>query len=153
MVTKNIGIVHSGQHCPEQVKASHPATYADLYQVCFRFRFYSLPELLRLREVLPSTLFQVERTRWYLPKKSAFQIRIKGRAHPERSGFEGAWTKDPLKFDNSYFKQGSSRGSQIPLLCRALRKGTSVVEVEQEFYLEFLLLQLWHCSLQFPRIL
>ncbi|KAG5530191.1 hypothetical protein RHGRI_030534 [Rhododendron griersonianum] len=26
-----------------------------------------------------------------------------GRAHPERSGFEGPWTKDPLKFDNSYF--------------------------------------------------
>ncbi|CAL1388568.1 unnamed protein product [Linum trigynum] len=26
-----------------------------------------------------------------------------GRAHPERSGFDGPWTKDPLKFDNSYF--------------------------------------------------
>ncbi|KAK9064993.1 hypothetical protein SSX86_016376 [Deinandra increscens subsp. villosa] len=27
-----------------------------------------------------------------------------GKAHPERSGFDGKpWTKDPLKFDNSYF--------------------------------------------------
>nr|NP_001295633.1 L-ascorbate peroxidase 3, peroxisomal [Jatropha curcas]ACT87980.1 ascorbate peroxidase [Jatropha curcas] len=26
-----------------------------------------------------------------------------GRAHPERSGFDGPWTKEPLKFDNSYF--------------------------------------------------
>ncbi|CAL9102666.1 probable L-ascorbate peroxidase 4, peroxisomal [Musa acuminata AAA Group] len=28
-----------------------------------------------------------------------------GRAHRERSGFLGAWTKDPLKFDNSYFAE------------------------------------------------
>lgn len=27
-----------------------------------------------------------------------------GRCHVERSGFEGPWTKEPLKFDNSYFK-------------------------------------------------
>ncbi|XP_042003422.1 L-ascorbate peroxidase 3 [Salvia splendens] len=36
-----------------------------------------------------------------------------GRAHPERSGFEGAWTKEPLKFDNSYFQElfkGESEG-------------------------------------------
>ncbi|XP_020875263.1 L-ascorbate peroxidase 5, peroxisomal isoform X1 [Arabidopsis lyrata subsp. lyrata] len=26
-----------------------------------------------------------------------------GRAHKERSDFEGPWTQDPLKFDNSYF--------------------------------------------------
>src|SRR5689334_21215803 len=26
-----------------------------------------------------------------------------GRCHKERSGFEGPWTEDPLKFDNSYF--------------------------------------------------
>ncbi|ESQ53491.1 hypothetical protein EUTSA_v10025942mg [Eutrema salsugineum] len=26
-----------------------------------------------------------------------------GRAHKDRSDFEGAWTQDPLKFDNSYF--------------------------------------------------
>lgn len=28
-----------------------------------------------------------------------------GRGHKERSGFEGPWTKEPLKFDNSYFKE------------------------------------------------
>ncbi|KAI8002553.1 putative tRNA N6-adenosine threonylcarbamoyltransferase [Camellia lanceoleosa] len=31
------------------------------------------------------------------------ELYAKGRAHPERSGFDGPWTKEPLKFDNSYF--------------------------------------------------
>ncbi|KAL9238393.1 hypothetical protein vseg_012821 [Gypsophila vaccaria] len=41
-----------------------------------------------------------------------------GRAHPERSGFDGAWTQEPLKFDNSYFVElmkGESEGLlQLP---------------------------------------
>ncbi|XP_062176937.1 L-ascorbate peroxidase 3 [Alnus glutinosa] len=41
-----------------------------------------------------------------------------GRAHPERSGFDGPWTKEPLKFDNSYFVEllkGESEGLlQLP---------------------------------------
>merc|ERR1719277_741192 len=28
-----------------------------------------------------------------------------GRCHVERSGFDGPWTEQPLKFDNSYFKE------------------------------------------------
>ncbi|GLJ13654.1 hypothetical protein SUGI_0217550 [Cryptomeria japonica] len=28
-----------------------------------------------------------------------------GRCHRERSGYEGSWTKNPLIFDNSYFKE------------------------------------------------
>ncbi|KAH9694709.1 L-ascorbate peroxidase 3 [Citrus sinensis] len=41
-----------------------------------------------------------------------------GRAHPERSGFDGPWTREPLKFDNSYFVEllnGESEGLlQLP---------------------------------------
>ncbi|XP_057545144.1 L-ascorbate peroxidase 3-like [Amaranthus tricolor] len=41
-----------------------------------------------------------------------------GKAHRDRSGFEGSWTKDPLKFDNSYFVEllkGGQRGLlQLP---------------------------------------
>lgn len=41
-----------------------------------------------------------------------------GSAHADRSGFEGPWTKEPLKFDNSYFVEllkGFSKGLlQLP---------------------------------------
>ncbi|KAL3525248.1 hypothetical protein ACH5RR_013620 [Cinchona calisaya] len=36
-----------------------------------------------------------------------------GKAHRERSGFDGPWTKEPLQFDNSYFLEllkGDSKG-------------------------------------------
>ncbi|KAM7470927.1 hypothetical protein LguiA_009110 [Lonicera macranthoides] len=36
-----------------------------------------------------------------------------GKAHADRSGFDGPWTKEPLKFDNSYFVEllkGESEG-------------------------------------------
>ncbi|XP_030464102.2 L-ascorbate peroxidase 3 [Syzygium oleosum] len=34
-----------------------------------------------------------------------------GRAHKDRSGFDGPWTKEPLKFDNSYFVELLKRNS------------------------------------------
>ncbi|CAL4922134.1 unnamed protein product [Urochloa decumbens] len=41
-----------------------------------------------------------------------------GRCHKERSGFEGAWTQNPLVFDNSYFNHSIS-----VLFCRELMSG------------------------------
>eukprot|EP00898_Chlorokybus_atmophyticus_P001942 jgi/Chlat1/2749/Chrsp187S02929 len=38
-----------------------------------------------------------------------------GRAHKDRSDFEGPWTPEPLKFDNSYFKE-LLRGNRADLL-------------------------------------
>ncbi|XVF15944.1 hypothetical protein REPUB_Repub09cG0199500 [Reevesia pubescens] len=39
-----------------------------------------------------------------------------GSAHHERSGFQGAWTEDPFKFDNSYFKELLKNESDSDLL-------------------------------------
>lgn len=39
-----------------------------------------------------------------------------GRAHRERSGFEGPWTKEPLIFDNGYFKEVLSETPDPSLL-------------------------------------
>lgn len=38
-----------------------------------------------------------------------------GKAHSERSGFDGAWTEEPLKFDNSYFVE-LLKGESLGLL-------------------------------------
>nr|BAD34382.1 putative peroxisome type ascorbate peroxidase [Oryza sativa Japonica Group] len=67
--------------------------------------FISLLEWLQLKllEVQPLTLFLEEGTHQFAREKDVFLMRRKGKAHPERSGFDGAWTKEPLKFDNSYF--------------------------------------------------
>ncbi|XP_022725560.1 L-ascorbate peroxidase 3-like [Durio zibethinus] len=63
-----------------------------------------------------------------------------GRAHPERSGFDGPWTNEPLKFNNSYLSEllkGESEGLlKLPTdkallddpefsqyVCRAICKG------------------------------
>ncbi|XVF32117.1 hypothetical protein REPUB_Repub17cG0054300 [Reevesia pubescens] len=35
-----------------------------------------------------------------------------GRAHLEKSGFDGPWTNEPLKFDNSYFVELLKRESE-----------------------------------------
>ncbi|PKI59894.1 hypothetical protein CRG98_019667 [Punica granatum] len=48
-----------------------------------------------------------------------------GRAHKDRSGFEGQWTKDPLKFDNSYFKTKRFSSKIMQNLTRSYRSSDS----------------------------
>ncbi|KAF9682185.1 hypothetical protein SADUNF_Sadunf05G0082400 [Salix dunnii] len=58
-----------------------------------------------------------------------------GRAHPDRSGFDGPWTKEPLKFDNSYFQElmrGDSEG--------LLKLSTDKVLVEDPKFCKYVLL-------------
>ncbi|KAL6959913.1 L-ascorbate peroxidase 3 [Sarracenia purpurea var. burkii] len=111
----------------EQVKARHPKiTYADLYQLAGvvaveitggpiidfvpgRKDSIDSPEEGRLPDAKqgPSHLREVFH-RMGLSDKDIVALsggHTLGRAHPERSGFEGPWTKDPLKFDNSYFME------------------------------------------------
>ncbi|WRX16247.1 hem peroxidase - like 10 [Theobroma cacao] len=119
----------------EEVKAKHPKiTYADLYQLAGvvavevtggptidfvpgRKDSNSCPREGRLPDAKKGAphlrdIFY----RMGLSDKDIVALsggHTLGRAHPERSGFDGPWTNEPLKFDNSYFVEllkGESEG-------------------------------------------
>lgn len=119
----------------EGVKAKHPKiTYADLYQLAGvvavevtggpdisfqpgRKDSNVCPREGRLPDAKKD--FQHLRDVFYrmgLSDKDIIALsggHTLGRAHPERSGFDGPWTQEPLKFDNSYFVEllkGESEG-------------------------------------------
>ncbi|XAR73757.1 L-ascorbate peroxidase [Bertholletia excelsa] len=109
----------------EPVKARHPTiTYADLYQLAGvvavevtggpaidfvpgRKDSMESPEEGRLPDANQgSSHLRKVFYRMGLSDKDIVALsggHTLGKAHPERSGFDGPWTKDPLKFDNSYF--------------------------------------------------
>ncbi|XP_010526808.1 PREDICTED: L-ascorbate peroxidase 5, peroxisomal isoform X2 [Tarenaya hassleriana] len=119
----NKGLEKAVQFC-EEVKAKHPRiTYADLYQLAgvvavevtggpaIEFnpgrKDADSPDEGELPD--PNQGASHLRTvfsRMGLSDKDIVALsggHTLGRAHKERSSFEGPWTKDPLKFDNSYF--------------------------------------------------
>ncbi|KAL0424898.1 UNVERIFIED_CONTAM: L-ascorbate peroxidase 3 [Sesamum radiatum] len=100
----------------EEVKAKHQKiTYADLYQLAgvVAVEVTGGPTI----DFIPGrkdSMISPEEGRLPDANKGASHLRNVfnrmglsdqdiGRAHRERSGFEGPWTRDPLKFDNSYF--------------------------------------------------
>lgn len=120
----NTGLVIAVDFC-ETIKKMYPRiTYADLYQLAGvvaveisggpsidfvpgRKDSMVSPEEGRLPNAMegPSHLKEVF-YRMGLSDKDIVALsggHTLGRAHPERSGFDGQWTTEPLKFDNSYF--------------------------------------------------
>ncbi|OVA19838.1 heme peroxidase [Macleaya cordata] len=130
----NSGLKIAIEFC-EEVKKNHPRiTYADLYQLAgvvaveitggptVEFVPGRKDSLVSPKEGrLPDAKQGVQHLRdiFYrmgLSDKDIVALsgaHTLGRAHPERSGFAGAWTNEPLKFDNSYFGEllkGESEG-------------------------------------------
>ena len=44
-----------------------------------------------------------------------------GQCHVERSGYQGQWTEERLKFDNSYFKAGDETDSFVLMVSGGIR--------------------------------
>ncbi|CAI9110961.1 OLC1v1011073C1 [Oldenlandia corymbosa var. corymbosa] len=119
----------------EEIKANHPKiTYADLYQLAgvVAVEVTGGPTI----DFVPGrkdSMVSPEEGRLPDANKGASHLRdvfcrmglsdrdivalsgghTLGKAHKDRSGFEGPWTREPLKFDNSYFVEllkGNSEG-------------------------------------------
>lgn len=130
----NKGLKTAVDFC-EEVKAKHPKiSYADLYQLAGvvavevtggptihfipgRKDSLESPEEGRLPDAKQGAAHLREVFyRMGLGDKDIVALsggHTLGKAHKDRSNFEGQWTKDPLKFDNSYFVEllkGESKG-------------------------------------------
>ncbi|KAL3038804.1 hypothetical protein AAZX31_01G152100 [Glycine max] len=86
----------------EEVKAKYPkVSYADLYQLAgvVPVEVTGGPTM----DFVPGRKDSLESpVEGCLPDAEQGKLWL-GKAHKDRSDFHGQWTKDPLKFDNSYF--------------------------------------------------
>ncbi|CAM0151628.1 unnamed protein product [Urochloa decumbens] len=96
----------------EPIKEQFPTlSYADFYQLAgvVAVEVTGGPDIPfhpgRQLWMLMEALYLFCRTSLNLHRRAAFLMPPKGRCHKDRSGFEGAWTSNPLIFDNSYFKE------------------------------------------------